>query len=175
MHHPPPTMHCPILSTNPRPVVCSTQHPHRAGSRPAGRAWPPPRPARGTWESRGLPSPCPPSRLCPAAAKPSSTSRAGARGPGAVCRTDLGPLCLSQLPIACTVGAELHPPPALSSIYKNTLLWKWDVQELSVQYKPTSATQPAAHRHATVAPEAHPGVAVRPGGAMAPTCSWAWH
>lgn len=142
-----PLMHCPILGASPRPVARSTQHLRRAGPRPAGRARPPLRAARSTRASHGLPSPCPPSRLCPVAAKPSSLHGE---------------------------GAEPQPPPAPSSIYENTLLWKWDVQELSVQYKPTAATQSPAHRHSTTAPKAHLGGAVGAAGGMAPMSPWAW-
>lgn len=71
-------------------------------------------------------------------------------------------------------GAEPQPPPAPSNIYENTLLWKWDAQELSVQYKPTAATHSPAHRHGTAGPEAHPRGAAGAGGAVAPTSPWAW-
>lgn len=57
--HTPPLGHRPILGASPCPVACSTQHPRRAGSRHAGRAQPPSRPARGTqvspwaWQHHG--------------------------------------------------------------------------------------------------------------------------
>lgn len=121
-----PPVRCPIPGASPRPLACRTQHPRRAGRRPAGRARPPSR-HTGVPVGHRLPSPCPPSRLCPAAAKRSSSSGEGARGPGAVA---------GQTPALVPPhlqgggGVEPRPPPAPSSIYENTLLWKWDVQEL---------------------------------------------
>lgn len=49
------------------------------------------------------------------------------KGPRSCRRTDPSPSSPSP---ARGGGVEPRPPPAPSSIYENTLLWKWDVQEL---------------------------------------------
>lgn len=166
-----PPVHCPIPGASPHPVACRTQHPRRAGPHPAGRARPPSR-HTGVPVGHRLPFPCPPSRLCPAAAKRSSSSGEGARGPGAVAGQTpaLVPPCLQGR----GGGRAAAPSSTQQHLRKYFIV---EVGCAGALYS-TNQRQQCGHQQTDMR-RRHPkptlgGQRELGAGAAAPTSPWAW-